>query len=163
VLDPWLKANPGHLEAMQKDLHRTLAFLRRQGMIHFDAHFHNVMTDGERTYLTDFGLVLADSFELTQEERSFFARHTLYDYARCASCMGLFFPYGAREEMESVETQGLDPADTACIVRYRDAWRVMIDFYRTLADNPRKDTLFPEAKFEKALPLEALSPRERVG
>jgi hypothetical protein len=165
MLHTWLRANPGHLEATQTDLHRTLAFLRQNGMVHFDAHFHNVLTDGERTYLTDFGLALSDAFELTEEERAFFARHALYDYGRCASCMGLFFPQGSPEEvraqMDSVETQGLDPSDTACIVRYRDAYRVMNDFYWTLADNPRKDTPFPAAEFAKALPPEALSLGER--
>ncbi|MBD2500930.1 BUD32 family EKC/KEOPS complex subunit [Anabaena azotica] len=61
-------------------MRRTIGFLKRKGIIHFDAHFHNVLTDGELIYLSDFGLVLDKSFALTKDEELFFEQNIFYDY-----------------------------------------------------------------------------------
>ena len=79
-LSSWLWHNPDKVERVLDDLRETITFLRKQGVIHFDAHYHNILTDGERTYLTDFGLVLDKSFDLSKEEASFFKSNTYYDY-----------------------------------------------------------------------------------
>ena len=42
----------------------TITFLRNQGIIHLDTNFFNMLTDGTRVYLTDFGLALDQHFEL---------------------------------------------------------------------------------------------------
>jgi len=62
--------------------------LRTKGIIHFDAHFRNALTDGEQTYLTDFGLALDRSFALTEEEEIFFEQNTLYDYGEVLRNLG---------------------------------------------------------------------------
>jgi hypothetical protein len=80
VLHPWLCDHPDQLPGILNDLRATVAFLRKNGIIHFDAHFGNVMTDGEQAYLTDYGLVLDRSFALTLEEQSFFRQNSYYDY-----------------------------------------------------------------------------------
>jgi hypothetical protein len=80
VLETWLGENPHKLQKPLDDLRMTIDFLRRKGIIHFDAHFQNVLTDGEQTYLTDFGLVLDKSFALTKDEVSFFEHNIFYDY-----------------------------------------------------------------------------------
>jgi hypothetical protein len=80
VLETWLRENPNKLQKPLDDLRTTIDFLRMKGITHFDAHFQNVLTDGEQTYLTDFGLVLDKSFALTKEEETFFEQHTFYDY-----------------------------------------------------------------------------------
>ena len=46
------------------------------------------LTDGERTYLTDFGLVLDKSFTLTDDEMAFFQANTHYDYREVLSYLG---------------------------------------------------------------------------
>jgi hypothetical protein len=79
VLQTWLLENPNKVQKSLDDLRATIAFLREKGIIHFDAHFRNILTDGDRIYLTDFGLVLDRSFALTSYEESFFDRHRLYD------------------------------------------------------------------------------------
>jgi len=79
VLETWLRENPNKLQKSLDDLRTTIDFLRTKGIIHFDAHFQNVLTDGDRTYLTDFGLVLDRSFALTKDEESFFEQNTFYD------------------------------------------------------------------------------------
>ncbi|BAZ69903.1 hypothetical protein NIES4106_46830 [Fischerella sp. NIES-4106] len=80
VLEKWLRENPNKLQKSLHDLCRTIAFLRTKEIIHFDAHFRNVLTDGEQIYLTDFGLALDKSFTLTKDEESFFKENTFYDY-----------------------------------------------------------------------------------
>jgi hypothetical protein len=80
VLDRWLVANPSRLPETLGELRRTIDFLRVHDVIHFDAHYNNIVTDGVRPYLTDFGLALDRGFELTEDERVFFDGHTHYDY-----------------------------------------------------------------------------------
>ncbi|MGL5061763.1 MAG: hypothetical protein ACRC62_17480, partial [Microcoleus sp.] len=79
---------PNKLQKSLDDLFRTIDFLRMKGIIHFDAHFHNVLTDGEQIYLTDFGLVLDKSFALTKDEESFFEQHKFYDYGEVMRNLG---------------------------------------------------------------------------
>ncbi|MGI8500969.1 MAG: hypothetical protein ACR2LR_07480 [Hassallia sp.] len=88
VLETWLLLNPNKLQKPLDDLRTTIDFLRTKGIIHFDAHFRNILTDGERTYLTDFGLVLDKSFALTSYEQSFFEENTFYDYGEVLRNLG---------------------------------------------------------------------------
>ncbi|MBW4573356.1 MAG: hypothetical protein KME31_37025 [Tolypothrix carrinoi HA7290-LM1] len=80
ILETWLRENPNKLQKPLDDLRTTIDFLRTKKIIHFDAHFRNVLTDGEQIYLTDFGLVLDKSFALTKDEESFFEQNIFYDY-----------------------------------------------------------------------------------
>ena len=88
VLETWLRENPNKLQKPLDDLRTTIDFLRTKGIIHFDAHFHNILTDGEQIYLTDFGLVLDKSFALTSYEESFFKQNTFYDYGEVLRNLG---------------------------------------------------------------------------
>lgn len=88
VLEAWLRENPDKLKKPLNDLRTTIAFLKEKEIIHFDAHFHNILTDGDRTYLTDFGLVLDKSFALTQAEESFLEQNTFYDYGEILRNLG---------------------------------------------------------------------------
>lgn len=44
------------IEMVECNLRDTIAFINSKGMLHFDAHFHNILTDGEQLYFSDFGL-----------------------------------------------------------------------------------------------------------
>jgi hypothetical protein len=83
-----LQEKPNKLQKSLDELHKTITFLRRKGIIHFDAHFYNTLTDGKRTYLTDFGLVLDKSFLLTKDEESFFKQNQFYDYGEILRNVG---------------------------------------------------------------------------
>ncbi len=80
VLETWLYDNPSQLQQSLNDLRRTIDFLRSKGIIHFDAHFRNILTDGKQIYLTDFGLALDRSFALSASEELFWESNTFYDY-----------------------------------------------------------------------------------
>lgn len=58
---------------------RTAAFMRSRGLVHFDAHFHNVLTDGRSIRFADFGLALSAEFDLSPTESAFLAAHRAYD------------------------------------------------------------------------------------
>ena len=76
----WLGKNVERLDPFIDEMLGTITFLRENGIIHFDVHFNNILTDGNKLYLTDLGLVLDKRFDLSEAEQIFFKRHTLYDY-----------------------------------------------------------------------------------
>jgi len=65
-----------------------LQFLNQQGVLHLDAHLANILTDGERVVLSDFGLALDLTFALAPEEKDFWQAHVGYDQAELVSCLG---------------------------------------------------------------------------
>lgn len=75
----WLTDYPEKLAMIVNDSCTTIAFLRKHGIIHFDAHWDNILTDGVHAYLSDFGLTLDRSFALSAEEVRFFEQHIDYD------------------------------------------------------------------------------------
>ena len=56
-----------------------LSFLRRRGIVHFDCHDNNILTDRTKLFLTDFGLVSDKSFELSERERGMLRENQYYD------------------------------------------------------------------------------------
>jgi hypothetical protein len=88
TLSSWLVQHPDQCEVALEDLRSAIAFLSAQGIVHFDAHFFNILTDGEQAYLTDFGLALARRFDLRADERQFLADHEYYDYGEVLWSLG---------------------------------------------------------------------------
>lgn len=93
VLETWLSRNLDKFQKPLDDLRETIDFLRANEIIHFDAHFNNILTDGEQTYLTDFGLMLDRNFALTKDEESFLEQHRFYDYGEILWNLGLLVRY----------------------------------------------------------------------
>jgi len=60
-------------------LRRDVAFMNAAGVFHFDAHLGNILTDGHRLYLADFGLATSPRYELTAAEEGFLARNRSHD------------------------------------------------------------------------------------
>jgi hypothetical protein len=58
-------------------------FLRARQLVHFDLHLDNLLTDGERVYVADFGLTTGPRFDLDPAEAEFVARHADYDRVQC--------------------------------------------------------------------------------
>ncbi|ESU46345.1 hypothetical protein P376_5678 [Streptomyces sp. HCCB10043] len=56
-----------------------------RGLVHFDAHFTNILTDGRRLYFADFGLALSSRFDLSSGESGFLSDHLAYDRCYTAS------------------------------------------------------------------------------
>lgn len=66
---------------VERELAAGVAFMNACGLLHFDAHFENILTDGRRLFFADYGLAISSRFELSREEAEFFDRHQTYD--RC--------------------------------------------------------------------------------
>ena len=79
-LKDWLRHDPASRAAvLEQQLMHIVAVLRDHELLHMDGHFDNLRTDGERLYLTDFGLVTSPRFELSTPERAFVRRHATHD------------------------------------------------------------------------------------
>jgi hypothetical protein len=112
VMSSWLVEHPERCEGALEDLCKAIDFLRSKGVVHFDAHFFNILTDGEQAYLTDFGLALAQQFDLHADERRFLADHEYYDYGEVLWALGnvladMHRKRSAEEQQSVLDTLGL--------------------------------------------------------
>ncbi|GAA4697644.1 hypothetical protein Prum_062130 [Phytohabitans rumicis] len=64
---------------VQRCLRADIAFMNANGLLHFDAHFRNILTDGHRLYLADLGLATSPRFDLSTDERDFLALNASHD------------------------------------------------------------------------------------
>jgi hypothetical protein len=64
---------------VERDLRTAVSFMNENGLTHFDTHFENILTDGRRLYLTDFGLATSPRFELSDTERDFLRKNDTHD------------------------------------------------------------------------------------
>ena len=78
----WQPANQNRTSEMVAALREAAAAMNTAGVVHFDAHSGNSLTDGDRFCVSDFGLALSDQFDLSAEERSFLGAHGHYDHAQ---------------------------------------------------------------------------------
>lgn len=135
---------------VEQGLEAVTGFLREQRqLIHFDAHFGNILTDGHRLYLTDYGLSLSSRFPLTAQERDFYDRHRDYDRAYALSYLVHWLvvdQYGLgrdeREEFIRACADGRHPeqipaAAAALISRHARLAVVVGDFNRRLEQESR--------------------------
>ena len=79
-LPAWLREGPaGKAATVERQLSHIVDFLRGRALLHMDGHFGNMVTDGERIYLTDFGLATSPRFDLSAAERDFAGRNLTHD------------------------------------------------------------------------------------
>jgi hypothetical protein len=79
-LRDWLRADPaGKAETLERQLSEIVDFLRDHELLHMDGHLGNMVTDGERIYLADFGLATSPRFDLSAAERDFVGHNAMHD------------------------------------------------------------------------------------
>src|SRR5882757_1300820 len=64
---------------VERELAAGTAYMNARGLLHFDAHFENILTDGGRLYFADYGLAVSSRFDLSRADADFFDRHRSYD------------------------------------------------------------------------------------
>ncbi|MFF4054680.1 protein kinase family protein [Streptomyces sp. NPDC001668] len=148
---------------VEQGLEAVTDFLQKQQLVHFDAHFRNILTDGHQLYLTDYGLALSGRFELTPPERDFHDRHHHYDRAYALAYLVHWLvvdQYGlARDEREDFiracadgrRPEGIPGAAAELISRHARLAVVVGDFNRRLEQESRH-TPYPHDE------VDALSP-----
>jgi hypothetical protein len=137
------------LAMVDRELAAGISFMNARGLLHFDAHFESILTDGRRLYFADYGLAICSGFDLSQDEAAFFERHRDYDrrYAAMYSALWLATElHGAtgheRRDRLRAYARGRVPAgipDTAAAILTRDAPTAvaMDDFFHTLQHGTR--------------------------
>lgn len=87
TVSSWLRGRSTEYSFVERSVRAGVAFMNAHGLLHFDAHFDNLLTDGRRVYFADFGLAVHSGFALSDEETAFLRRHLTYD--RFATAMYL--------------------------------------------------------------------------
>ena len=137
---------------VERELEAGTSFMNAHGLLHFDAHFQNILTDGRRLYFADYGLALSSRFELSPSETSFFELHGTYD--RCYTRGWLVnwlitHLYGYKYEREErcallrACAEGEDPLGgpqeaRAILSRHALLAAVVTDFYGKVQDESRQ-------------------------
>lgn len=138
-----LVADPeGIAVALERNLGEIVKFLRDQRLLHMDGHVGNMRIDGERIYLTDFGLVTSPRFELSPPEREFAARHAGHDAGYAAMVLANWLVANVcgirnlaernacvRRCAEGELPEGIPPGIAAILARHATAAATMNDFY----------------------------------
>ena len=177
-LDHWLRDQLARgdeaLEAactmVEAGLRDAVSYMNANGLFHFDAHFGNILTDGRRLYLTDFGLATSTRFELSATEREFIDANRSHD--GCYTVMrlvnwlvsALVGPADAAERNAYVRRAAAGCVATnvpewaaAIIARYAPVAVVLNDFYWSLFGESRK-TPYPTAEIEHVCARIGFSP-----
>jgi serine/threonine-protein kinase RIO1 len=119
---------------VERELRAVTSFMAARGLIHFDAHFENILTDGERLYVSDFGQALSARFTLAADERDFLAIHRDFD----ASYVLTALTNAVRDA----------PAGREIVERYGRIADVMNEFFANLRRS--KTTPYPVAALSAA-------------
>jgi hypothetical protein len=131
--------------------------MREHGLVHFDAHFFNILTDGHGLYFSDFGMALSDRFDLSHQETAFLREHRCYDRVYTAAHMVNYHlaerVRGERERRGFVRAwaAGSRPWDVpasaaAVLTRYAEIAAVFNEFQESLERS--KQTPYPGAELE---------------
>jgi hypothetical protein len=141
-------------DIVERDLEAGTSFMNTRGLLHFDAHFENILTDGRRLFFADYGLAISSRFELSREEIGFFDRHRTYD--RCYTVTYLVnwlvtALHGYRREDRDALVRayakdkrpiGVPEAAAVILARHAPLAAVMSDFNRKLQHESR-ETPYP--------------------
>ncbi len=145
---------------IEEELARGAAFMSSRGLVHFDAHFANVLTDGRLLYFADFGLALSSGFDLSREESRFLTDHLAYDHCYTAAFLLnhhlLDAVRGAadrdaflRDWIADRRPDGIPPETAAIIERHARTALVLNSFHRGLLTESKR-TPFPAREIERA-------------
>ncbi|NNU27098.1 protein kinase family protein [Isoptericola sp. JC619] len=127
---------------VEDELLAGISFMSTHGLLHFDAHFENVLTDGRRLFLADYGLAISSSFDLGPDEAVFLDEHRGYDRAYAVTHLVnwlsvALFGHGPEERRAFVQgcARGVPPSGTpapmaARLLRHAPVAAVTGDFYR---------------------------------
>ncbi|GGT00745.1 hypothetical protein GCM10010176_050890 [Nonomuraea spiralis] len=174
-LDAWLAARladgpEAAAEAcamVEARLTADVSFMNGHGLTHFDGHFGNLLTDGDRLYVADLGLATSPRFELSGEERAFLGRNAGHDlgYALMRLVNWLVSnvcgvpvagPPAPRDAFVracaegDADLSGIPPVAAAIIRRHAPVAAAMNGFYWDLFGADRA-TPFPREQVEHAL------------
>ncbi|MFF2750596.1 protein kinase family protein [Kitasatospora sp. NPDC058048] len=143
---------------MEDALARGTAFMSSHGLVHFDAHFDNLLTDGRLICFADFGLALSSGFELSAAEQQFLSDHLGYDRDCTASHLihhlvdrvrgGTEADVFLQKWIAGRRPEAVPPEIAAIVERHARASVVLDGFHRRLLSES-KQTPYPGAELNR--------------
>jgi len=76
----WFSKNTHRIDEISNSCFKAIEFLKSKGMVHMDLQFHNIVTDNEDFYFTDFGLTLDKQACVSEKEKAFYKSVSFLDY-----------------------------------------------------------------------------------
>lgn len=156
---------------VEQNLRAVVVFMRAGELLHFDVHFRNVLTDGQRLYLGDFGLATSPRFELSEVEKAFVDDNLSHDACQAwqqlvnALVTGLAGLNDAAERNDFIRRcaggevpTGIPAPAAAMIQHYAPVATVMNDFYWKLHRESRM-TPYPVQALRQACSSERIFER----
>lgn len=150
---------------VERELAAGTTLMNSRGLLHFDAHFENILTDGQRLYFGDFGLSVFSGFDLSPEEVVFLGRNQSYDSGYATSYLVNFLVanlYGLEWEdreahaavvqslAESKLPEGIPRAVAAIIVRHAPIAAAMTAFIRAF-QRASRSAAYPDQEIRELL------------
>lgn len=143
------------VQMVEHNLRVAIDFMNDHGLLHFDSHFNNILTDGKQIYLSDFGLALSSTFDLSKSEREFFNLHKSYDYCNAetnfvytliTSAFGKGNWQLALREFLDGKRGGLSPRISTAIQKYGYTALATNEFYQQVKH--AKHTPYPALRLD---------------
>ncbi|RLL66672.1 protein kinase family protein [Streptomyces sp. Z26] len=134
---------------VDEELKVGISFMNTHGLLHFDVHFENILTDGQQLFFTDYGLAVSSRFDLSRDEADFFDEHRTYDQCYAVTHLMSWLAvalYGHTPEerkafvtacAQGVTPEGVPASVAALLVRYAPVAAVMGNFYREFQQESR--------------------------
>lgn len=158
-------ATDAAIEMVENGLLAGVDELKLAGVLHFDAHLNNMLTDGSRIYFTDFGLATSPDFQLSDLEKRFIGDNATHD--RCHTLTRLVDwiitaltdapDWETRDERiqriqngHRNELAHLSPTAAAVVERHAPIAAIINDFYRRLRFDDRHAP-YPTDALQRAL------------
>lgn len=147
------------IKFVDKHIRASTSHMNAEGLLHFDAHFYNILTDGALLYFSDFGLALSSKFDLSKEEFEFLKNHQSYDQACIAVNLlhCIITSLWGTEQWESClrkylagSYENVTPVIRDTINRYGAIALIMDEFFQKL-QKESKSTPYPKTLLEKLL------------
>ncbi len=149
---------------LEPELRSAVSFMNANGLLHFDVHFRNILTDGRGIYISDFGLATRSRFKLSESELEFLGKNRTHDgcYVVTELVNWLVMALtGLMQRTDRVDfirrcADGYEPTEVmasaaAIIKRYAPIAVVMNEFYRNL-DVPRSGSHGPAPRRGRPAP-----------
>jgi hypothetical protein len=143
------------------ELRAGVSFMNDRGLLHLDTHFENILTDGHRLYVADYGLAISARFDLAPDEAAFFAGHRDYDRHDTATSLVnwlavALFGYAPEERRAFVRScadgtlpEGLPASVAAVLARDAPVAAAVGDFHRRFRQESR-ETPYPVEEIRRA-------------
>ena len=143
---------------VEKNLKTITAFINSHDLLHFDAHFWNILTDGRQLYFSDFGLAISSKFELSDAEIDFFKKNHRYDQCYTMAHLAKWlliecvsednWKSRLHEYLEETVQENIPSTISTAIMRYAPLSITMNDFFERLKIAP-ESTSYPSEELDR--------------